>query len=184
MDIHRLEFMPSLHSFVGQWRIKIKIHTVLTIREILMTGALPRILIVDDDADTCELMPIWLELEGERYDVTTRRSFFEASKLIASRPFDLYIFDYAMPETNAAEFCRMLRRVDPKTPIVIYSALARNIAGQSAIDSGADLYLEKPNDLESIARVVKGLLHRPVVPQYLPPPNLQFRRRHAPRSIL
>jgi DNA-binding response OmpR family regulator len=144
-------------------------------------GACPRILIVDDDRDTCEMMPVWLGIEGNNYEVTTRNTFFDASKLIASHPFDLYIFDFAVSGTNAAEFCRTLRSIDPKTPILIYSALSRSVAGQSAIDAGADVYLEKPNDLDRIGQVVKRLLElRPVVL----PPKRRFGRRMAPRSIL
>jgi DNA-binding response OmpR family regulator len=144
-------------------------------------GVCPRILIVDDDRDTREMMPVWLGIEGEKYEIATRDSFFEASKLIASHPFDLYIFDFAVSDTNAAEFCRTLRRIDPKTPILIYSALSRSVAGQAAVDAGADVYLEKPNDLDRIGQVVKRLLEqRPVVQ----PPKRRFGRRMAPRSIL
>lgn len=146
-----------------------------------MQKACPRILIVDDDRDTCEMMPVWLGLDGERYEVATRNSFFEASKLIASHPFDLYIFDYAVPDSNAAEFCRMLRRLDPKTPIVIYSAMSRSVAGQSALDAGADAYLEKPNDLDRIGQIVKRLLEQRTVVR---PPQRRFGRRKMPRSIL
>lgn len=136
-----------------------------------MPYELPRILIVDDDPDTCELLPVLLQIDGDRYDITTRTSFYEARDLIAARSFDLYIFDYFMPEMSGARFCEGVRQFDNSTPIIIYSAGGPKSVREDSIRAGADLFLTKPNDLDRIAPSVREMLGRrtmaaPVRPIY------------------
>jgi DNA-binding response OmpR family regulator len=122
----------------------------------------PSILIVDDDPEACEMLSQLLTNDCDFYDITTCTSFVKAFGLIRAKPYDLYIFDFLTPEITADEFCEMLRRVEPNTPIVIYSAANETLTRARAINAGADLYLIKPTDLDRICPSVKDLLdHRP-----------------------
>lgn len=118
------------------------------------------ILIVDDDPDACEMLSQILRDDCDFYDITTCTSFVRAFELIRAKPYDLYIFDFLTPQITADEFCEMLRRVEPHTPIVIYSAANETLTRERAINAGADLYLIKPTDLDRICPSVKDLLDR------------------------
>lgn len=121
----------------------------------------PRILIVDHDVDNCEMLPIWLDRNGDRYDFTTCYSYREARDLIEMRRFDLYILDYLMPDMTGAQFCATLRGLDPNAPVIVYSAMNTPAVRAECINSGADLYLLKPDDMELLCPSVEQLLeHR------------------------
>ena len=78
--------------------------------------------------------------------------------MIRERPYDLYIFDYLVPDTTADRFCEMLRRAEPNVPIVIYSGFSDLRTREAAIRAGADLFLVKPNDLDRLCPSVDHLL--------------------------
>src|SRR5688572_5404266 len=102
-----------------------------------------RILYVDDDKDSCEMISFMLGLSGENYAVTSVFTAQEASELIARQTFDLYIIDYALPEITGVEFCRLIREKDGKTPILFYSAMSRHVDRELALAAGANDYLIK-----------------------------------------
>ncbi|MEK7856440.1 MAG: response regulator, partial [Acidobacteriota bacterium] len=82
---------------------------------------LARILYIDDDADGCEMIVAWLH----DHDVTTVGDGRQAKELMQRMRFDLYILDFYLPDMTAVELCEDIRRVSPRVPIIIYSALTR-----------------------------------------------------------
>lgn len=120
----------------------------------------PRILFVDDDADSCELIDLMLNLADDSYAVTTVSTAGKALDLIESQPFDLYIFDCRMPEITGVELCGKIRQTDSQVPIMFYSAAAREIDKNEAMAAGATEYLVKPNDFERLTGTVKRLLNK------------------------
>ena len=117
-----------------------------------------RILYVDDDKDSCELARILLNYSNTGCTITTSDSAEEALLLIDKSLFDLYIFDYWMPEICGIELCRYVRQSDSDTPILFFSAMARPFDIAEGIKAGANEYLIKPNDLEKLPGTVKRLL--------------------------
>lgn len=124
------------------------------------------ILIVDDDADTCEMLPLLLQTDDTKYDIATCTTIATAKNLIATIQFDLFILDYWLSVQNGTELCREIRKTDRTTPILIYSALSHPDARTDAYKAGADVYLVKPNDLERLPISVRDLLRDR--PQYVP----------------
>lgn len=122
----------------------------------------PHILCVDDDDDFCELISLMLSLEDDSYAVTAVSTAREALALTESQSFDLYILDYALPEMTGVELCRKIRQTDSQTPILFYSAMAREIDRKKALAAGATEYLVKPNDLERLTETVKRHLNKRV----------------------
>lgn len=124
------------------------------------------ILIVDDDEDTCELMPLLLKMNGEDYDITTCMTANAAEALIAKKHFDLFILDNWMSLGDGPELCRVIRKFDRKVPIVMYSGAGQKSARDRAMLSGADLYLVKPNDLEQLSISVNEFLMDRKIPAH------------------
>jgi two-component system, OmpR family, response regulator MprA len=117
-----------------------------------------RILYVDDDPDSCEMMATLLSLDCKQCAVSTARTAGDALTAMSERAFDLYIFDLRMPVIDGLELCGRVRQQDSNVPIMIYSALAQTDDRDSAKRAGADMFLVKPNDIEVLPDVVRGLL--------------------------
>ena len=125
-----------------------------------MSDAAKRILYVDDDPDSCELMSVWLTADGTEYDVTVVSTAQDANMLIADAGFDLYILDYCLPELSGAELCRAIREIDVDVPVIVYSAIARPVDRETASEAGVDLYLVKPDDLDRLKPAISHLLRK------------------------
>jgi DNA-binding response OmpR family regulator len=117
-----------------------------------------RILYVDDDVDSCELMELFLRHPGKDYKITALTSVPEAAALISRSKVDLFVFDYCLSEMDAPEFCKYIREKDSVTPILIFSAMPEQKYRDLAIASGATAYLVKPNDLERLPVMVEALI--------------------------
>jgi DNA-binding response OmpR family regulator len=118
-----------------------------------------RILCVDDDQDSCEIIKLILSFADPNYQVTTVSGAEEALSLLKSETFDLYILDYSLPQISGIELCREIRRIDPDAPIMFFSANAFEKDKNTAIDAGASAYLVKPEGLDKLTGTVEKLLN-------------------------
>ncbi|NRA66651.1 MAG: response regulator [Pseudobacteriovorax sp.] len=79
-------------------------------------GALPKILIVDDDSSFRELLISLLE---EDFEIIEAANGSEAEELLASHPVSLVISDYRMPGINGSK----LVKAHPELPFIVVSGL-------------------------------------------------------------
>lgn len=117
----------------------------------------PRILYVDDDVANCEMMTYWLREECG-YDVSSAMDGKGALSLIETEFFDLYLLDYCLPDMTAVHLCKRIRSISSTAPIVVYSALDRDVDIESALAAGANHYLLKPDQLFLIKPQIDKLL--------------------------
>jgi DNA-binding response OmpR family regulator len=118
-----------------------------------------RILCVDDDADTCNLLKAMLGMAD--LDVVTASGVDEALRLIASERFDLYVLDSEIPPGfSGLTLCHQIRAVDAHTPIIIFSGHGFESHREAGMLAGADAYLVKP-DVTELIPTVKRLLEGP-----------------------
>ena len=101
-----------------------------------------RVLVVDDDADACEMVN--LLLKPHQIEVTCAPTPVDAWRLIKSEVFDLLMLDVWMPRLDGYEFCRQVREFDSDTPILFYSGAAYETDKQQGIAAGANAYVVKP----------------------------------------
>jgi OmpR-family two-component system manganese-sensing response regulator len=114
---------------------------------------------VDDDDDFCELMTAMLQFADADYHLTSVETPKEALDLLSHKTFDLYMFDFNLPQMSGVELCRHIRSTDPTTPIVFYTASSQAKDRSAAMEAGATAYLVKPNDLENIVPTIEVLLN-------------------------
>ncbi|HEX8635858.1 MAG TPA: response regulator [Pyrinomonadaceae bacterium] len=117
-----------------------------------------RILIVDDDRDSCELIEMMLRYTNTRYDVTSVQTAEEGLRLAATQRFDLFVLDYRLLGMNGADVCRTIRRTDADTPVMFFTGAAFEHERREAMQAGATAYLVKPGDLEKLIETVNDLL--------------------------
>lgn len=124
-----------------------------------------RILVVDDEPDSIELIRFNLKASG--YDVITAEDGEEA--LLKARKFspDLILLDVMLPEIDGLEVCKILRR-DPATaklPVVMLTAKASEIDRVLGLEFGADDYVTKPFSPRELILRIRNLLKRQDEPE-------------------
>ncbi|MFL6284436.1 MAG: response regulator [Pyrinomonadaceae bacterium] len=117
-----------------------------------------RILCVDDNEDTCDLLKTMLGMAG--FDIISVPDAAEALRLIESERFDLYVLDSEMPGFSGLTLCNKIRAVDTHTPIVIFSGHGFESHREAGMLAGANAYLVKP-DVSELIPTVKRLLEGP-----------------------
>ena len=103
----------------------------------------PRVLCVDDDEDSREMLSTLLRFS--RIEVRTVATAAEALSLIQAERFDLYLLDVRLPDFDGFELCCRMRIFDPYTPILFFSGAAYEADKERAIAAGADAYVIKPD---------------------------------------
>lgn len=117
----------------------------------------PNILYVDDEPENCELMKVWLRIACG-FEVTTAHDGESAMQLIDNQFFDAYLLDYALPDTTGVEICRDIRARAISSPVVMYTALDRQIDRDRAAAAGANAYVVKPDQLGSLINILADLM--------------------------
>ena len=125
---------------------------------------MPRILIVEDEANLAKGMQFNFEIEG--YEVAVAADGAEALERLtakvpaAAQPFDLVILDVMLPGMDGYAVAETLREAGNFTPILMLTAKSRPEDVVRGLEGGADDYLAKPFDLPVLLARVKGLLRR------------------------
>ncbi len=117
------------------------------------------IVVVDDQADSREMLGTLLEQRGAR--VRQCADAESALALLTAQPFDVLIADIAMPEVDGYELIRRLRLQGNAIPAIAVTAFARPDDRQKAIAAGYMGYCVKPIDATALAKVVRGLTSAP-----------------------
>ena len=120
------------------------------------TGHRCHILFVEDNADTGQLVALILTAQG--HNVVCVPTVKEALEFVGVVGVDLYLLDGRLPDGDGVELCRQIRAMDRQTPILFFSAAAYERDKARAIEAGADGYMTKPIDPNSLAERVNGLL--------------------------
>ena len=103
-----------------------------------------KLLVVDDESDIISLLKLVLEAEG--YQVVPALSGDEALSLAEIEAPDLVLLDLMMPGKSGLETCRQLKN-QPRTrniPVIVFSALGRDIDKKLTAEAGASAHLTKP----------------------------------------
>jgi two-component system cell cycle response regulator len=117
-----------------------------------------RILIVDDVPANTRLLEA--KLSSEYYQIATAQDGFEALRLAHDWQPDLILLDVMMPGLDGYETCRRLK-ADPAThhiPVVMVTALGDPGERLRGLESGADDFLTKPVEYDTLLARVRSLV--------------------------
>jgi two-component system OmpR family response regulator len=118
-------------------------------------GAMPHILVVDDDLPICELLACALGDEG--WDVRACTHPDDALALAREWAADAIVLDLKLTGMDAASFLDAYRRqVNLRTPVILVSGVT-DLAGHAA-RLGADGMVAKPFDLDTLCETVRRTL--------------------------
>jgi signal transduction histidine kinase/ActR/RegA family two-component response regulator len=123
------------------------------------------ILVVDDDADTCDLLSTVLGYYGA--DVRAASSAEEALRLVGARPPHVLVSDIAMPGVDGYQLVRRLRAMEKergwRIATLALTAHARASDTEQAFIAGFEAYIAKPVEPAELAQAIAKLAqdHRP-----------------------
>ena len=114
-----------------------------------------KILIVDDNVDTVELLTKRFHAEG--YDTSEAYDGEQALQKVVEYQPDIIILDIMMPKIDGYEVSKRLKSYDntKHIPIIMLSAKARVPDKIKGLDLGADDYIVKPFDYRELSQRVK-----------------------------
>jgi DNA-binding NtrC family response regulator len=121
----------------------------------------PRILVVDDESDTCDNLKDILTDLG--YQVDTANDGTGALKLVNERFYDVALLDLKMPGMNGLDLYRHIKAVRAGTVAIVVTAYATSETAQAALDAGAWQVLPKPVDFSRLLKLVTDALEQPLV---------------------
>src|SRR4029077_5338821 len=126
-----------------------------------LTDEPARILVVDDDAASLELVTTWLQSNG--YSVSQAMEGNRAISLGTEKKFDLVILDVHMPTYDGIEILRFLRKRYVRRPVKVIALTADSTESvQTGLKRyGIDSYMTKPVDLKALLDEVQRLLDQP-----------------------
>ncbi|MCL2427656.1 MAG: response regulator, partial [Alphaproteobacteria bacterium] len=117
-----------------------------------------RILIIDDVPSNTRLLEG--KLAAEYYQTATAHTGFDCLRLARSWKPDLILLDVMMPEMDGYECCRLLKDA-PETlhiPVVMVTALGEPSDRLRGLEVGADDFLTKPVEYDTLLARVRGLV--------------------------
>jgi len=116
-----------------------------------------RVLVVDDDVKTVELVKLYLDRDG--YQVLTAYDGIEALRLARENRPDLIVLDLMLPDIDGLEVCRTLRH-ESDVPIIMLTARSTDQDKLTGLGLGADDYVTKPFSPKELAARVRAVLRR------------------------
>jgi signal transduction histidine kinase len=117
-----------------------------------------RILIIEDDPATVELMEA--QLHGEGYSVDSVRDGDQAAAKLSETPPDLVLLDIMLPKKSGFEVCKQIKENEATSsiPVVMVTALKDMESRVKGIAVGADDFLSRPVDKSELLARVRSIL--------------------------
>ena len=116
-----------------------------------------KILIVDDDANICELVRLHLVKEG--FDTAIAYDGEDAVKKFRTEEPCLIILDLMLPKKDGIEVCREIRK-ESNVPIIMLTAKSDTFDKVLGLELGADDYMIKPFETKELIARVRAVLRR------------------------
>jgi DNA-binding response OmpR family regulator len=118
----------------------------------------PKVIIVDDDRDTREMLTLALELEG--FGVSQAANGLRLiSAMHVDRP-DVILLDVMMSWIDGFELCRAIKknRTFADIPVIFISARKSIEDEKAGLDAGAVDYFAKPLDVDRLIARIREIL--------------------------
>ena len=119
---------------------------------------MPKILIVEDDQDTRQLLKLRLESNG--YETAFAFDAISAIAVAREEKPDLILLDLGLPGGDGVVVMERLKMFPALAhiPVVVVSARDATATEPRATAAGAEAYLEKPIDNEALLAAIKKAL--------------------------
>ncbi|MDP2760958.1 MAG: response regulator [Sideroxyarcus sp.] len=130
-----------------------------TIKQVRPAGHKLEVLIIDDDPDICNLLQMYLKLEG--FETRTAGNRDEIVAALRRTPLpDMVLLDVWMPDANGFDVLAKMRQHPALKglPVIMLTAEATRAAVLKGILGGADGYITKPFQIHPLVKAIKTVL--------------------------
>lgn len=124
-----------------------------------------KILVVDDEPRIVRFLQVLLEESG--YQVVTAPDGRAGLEMAQQHKPDLVLSDLLMPRMNGFDMCKRIKETPElgHTRVLMMTAVyKKGMYRNQAKDSGADDFIEKPFDTDTLIKKVEGFLRREAAP--------------------
>ena len=115
-----------------------------------------KVLIVEDEGDMCLLLNILLN--GKEMELDHVKNISAAEEYLQKEQPSVIILDNKLPDGFGVELIPFLKRNYPSVKIIMISGFDASVK-DAALESGADVFLEKPFTRDQLYTSIKGLLN-------------------------
>jgi len=119
-----------------------------------------RILVVDDDPASLELVCDVFRGREREYEIRTALNASDAAVLAGTFAPDLILLDLMLPDLDGAQIYKSIRKLEKlaSTKVIIVSALTDKKRIESMLEAGAVAYITKPIDMQKLKDEVESAL--------------------------
>jgi two-component system response regulator CpxR len=121
---------------------------------------MPRVLMVDDDVELCEMMTEYLAPEG--FEVSAVHDGAAGVEAARTGEYALVLLDVMLPQLNGFEVLRRIRAGESgaEVPIIMLTARGNAVDRIVGLEVGADDYLPKPFEERELVARMRAILRR------------------------
>ncbi len=117
-----------------------------------------RILVVEDEQGIANFLRDGLREEGYAVDVATNGD--DGLAAVRLNEYDLLLVDWMLPGISGVELCRLFRKRDTTTPIILLSARDSTEDVVFGLDSGVNDYVRKPFSFDELLARIRAQLRK------------------------
>ncbi|MGV3528647.1 MAG: response regulator [Flavisolibacter sp.] len=114
-----------------------------------------KILIVEDEGDMCLLLNIMLN--GKEMELDHVKDLKAAEEYLQNEQPSVLILDNKLPDGFGMDFIPFLKKNHPAVKIIMISGYDAS-AEDAALESGADIFLQKPFTKDSLFKAIQQML--------------------------
>ena len=115
-----------------------------------------KVLIVEDEGDMCLLLNILLH--GEEMELDHVKSLLSAEEYLQKEKPSVVILDNKLPDGFGVDFIGHIKRNYPNIKIIMISGFDGSVK-DVALESGADVFLEKPFTRDQLYQSITSLVN-------------------------
>jgi DNA-binding response OmpR family regulator len=118
-----------------------------------------KVLIVEDEGDMCLILNILLH--GKDMELDHVKTLAGAEEYLQKEKPSVVILDNKLPDGFGVDFITLLRKNYPDVRIIMISGYDGSVK-DVALESGADIFLEKPFTKDQLFEALTSLVNQPV----------------------
>ena len=119
-----------------------------------MASNKPKILVVDDQKGIRLTLSAIMAHQG--YDVTEVEDGYQAIEAVTNTAFDVVFLDIKMPGINGVQSFREIKKISPKSAVVMMTGFSVEDLVREALDEGARTVIYKPFQVEKLLSLVES----------------------------
>jgi two-component system alkaline phosphatase synthesis response regulator PhoP len=122
------------------------------------TGAIRKILVIEDERELIDLLTLHLTAEGYKVDAAADGE--AGLRAFQGGQYGMVLLDWMLPTMSGIDVLREIRAIDTRTPVVMLTGRVEESDKVLGLELGCDDYLAKPFSIRELTARIKALYRR------------------------